>query len=126
MRVLFASFLVIASTQAALSNDIYVNDLEGCAMIAANPDGDLDFASQGGMFLDETGYGSIEYNCSFEPALKFDWSEAKVTTHVGYCEEPGPYIMPQLFSILLDPYSPGEVTIFLGEDEPLRFYNCNR
>lgn len=124
MRALIASLIVVASAQAALCEDIYVNDLEGCAMIAGNPDGVFDFASEGGMVLDETGYSSIEYHCSFEPAFSFDWSEAKVTTHVGYCEEPGPYIMPQLFSILLDPYSLGEVTIFTGEGEPQRFYAC--
>ena len=124
MRAVFATLALVAFTQAAHSEAIYVNDPEGCALIAASPDGDLDFASEGGLLLDATGYGSMEYHCSFEPALAFDWTAPRVSTHVGYCEEPGPYIMPQLFSILLDPYSPGEVTIFTGEDEPLRFYSC--
>ncbi|KPD10978.1 hypothetical protein [Phaeobacter sp. 11ANDIMAR09] len=124
MRVLIAALVVVGSTQAAVSQDIYVNDLEGCAMMASSPDGDLDFAAEGGLLLGETGYGSLEYHCSFEPVLKFDWSKPKVTTHVGYCEEPGPYITPKLFSVLLDPYSPGEVTIFTGEEEPQRFYAC--
>ncbi|MEP4037709.1 hypothetical protein [Pseudophaeobacter sp.] len=124
MRVLIASLILAGSAQMAVGEDVYLNDPEGCAIVAGNPDGVLDFASEGGLILDETGYSSIEYHCSFEPVLSFDWSEAKVTTHVGYCEEPGPYIMPQLFSILLDPYAPGEVTIFTGEDEPTRFYAC--
>lgn len=124
MRAFIAALMIVGSAQAGLSQDIYVNDPQGCAMIAGNPDGDHDFAAEGGLLLDATGYSSIEYHCSFEPAMRFDWSEARVSTHVGYCEEPGPYIMPQLFTILLDPYRPGEVAIFTGEDEPLRFYAC--
>jgi hypothetical protein len=126
MRALVSALMIAGMAQPAFAQSIYVDDPQGCAVIAADPDGGIDFASEGGLVLDASGYSSIEYNCSFEPPLLFDWSKAKVTTHVGYCEEPGPYIMPQLFSILLDPYSPGEVAIFLGEGEPLRFYACGK
>ncbi len=124
MRVLIVSLILAWSAQVAVGEEVYLNDPEGCAMIAGNPDGVLDFAGEGGLVLDKTGYSSIEYHCSFEPALSFDWDDPTVTTHVGYCMEPGPHIMPQLFSVLLDPYRPGEVAIFTGEEEPLRFYAC--
>lgn len=84
----------------------------------------LDYASQGGLVLDGNGFSSLEYLCSFQPALRLDWSSYRVSDHMGRCELPGPQFYPQLFTAVLDPEEPGTVSIWMGEAEPLRFYAC--
>lgn len=116
------SFAFCAPVQA---QDLFVDSQEGCDIVMGSPDGDLDYAGQGGLILSETGFSSLEYFCSFTPKALYQWQVYDVTTHVGHCEMPGPEFLPQLFTILRDPEEPGVISIFTGEVEPLRFYACS-
>ena len=118
------TFLCLAPLPG-LAGDLYADSKAGCSVILASEDGILDYAAEGGLVLDASGYQSIEYHCSFEPKIDFKASGDQITTHMGYCMEPGPYITPQLFSVMLDPYLPGVVKVFTGADEPIEFFSCS-
>ncbi|WP_417700602.1 hypothetical protein [Pseudophaeobacter sp.] len=110
---------------SAQAQDLYVDSPEGCDIVMSNPDGVLDYAGEGGMILEETGYSSLEYFCSFTPKALYQWQVYDVTTHVGHCEMPGPQYVPQLFTIVRNPDEPGVISIYTGDPEPIRFYGCS-
>lgn len=124
MRIFAMTATVLALTTSVQASDIYVDSPEGCAMVRSGPDGDLEYAAEGGLLMNETGYSSLEYFCSFTPRAEFQWHTYSVSTHVGQCEMPGPEFIPQLFTILLDPMTPGVISVFTGDAEPLRFSHC--
>lgn len=125
MKILLSVLFSFALCLPALAQNLFVDSQEGCDIVMGSPDGDLDYASEGGLLLHETGYSSLEYFCSFSPPALYQWQVYDVTTHVGHCEMPGPEFLPQLFTILRDPEAPGVISIFTGEDEPLRFFACS-
>lgn len=114
----------IAFSQPLLAEPIYIDDATACESVRGSEYGDEDYAADGGMILFPDGFGSLEYFCSFEPALGLDTSTYSVTDHYGHCEFPGPQYFPQLFTIVIDPEEPGAISIWMGEEEPLKFFAC--
>ncbi|UWQ58790.1 hypothetical protein K3722_01250 [Leisingera caerulea] len=106
------------------AEQLYLDDAAACDRVLISEDGILDYAAEGGLILDGSGFSSLEYFCSFQPALRLNWSSHRVSDHMGRCELPGPQYYPQLFTVVLDPEEPGTVSIWMGEAEPLRFYAC--
>lgn len=124
MKFLLHSIVLFSFTLPLQAQHLLVDSPEGCDIVMSSPDGDLDYAGNGGLLLNETGYSSLEYFCSFTPKALYQWQVYDVTTHVGQCQMPGPEFVPQLFTIVRDPDQPGVISIFTGDAEPLRFYNC--
>ncbi|MFC4217349.1 hypothetical protein [Pseudophaeobacter arcticus] len=124
MKFLLSSLALLSFSLPLQAQQLLVDSPEGCDIVMSSPDGDLEYAGNGGLLLTESGYSSLEYFCSFTPKAQYQWRTYEVTTHIGQCEMPGPEFMPQLFTIVSDPELPGVVSIFTGDPEPLRFYNC--
>ena len=125
MKILLSALSCFALCLPAQAQHLFVDSEEGCDIVMGSPDGDLDYAGEGGLILSDTGFSSLEYFCSFSPRALYQWQVYDVTTHVGHCEMPGPEFQPQLFTIVRDPEAPGVISIFTGEDEPLRFFACS-
>lgn len=102
---------------------IFLDNPDACYMLE-QPDGILDFAGNGGLVLTESGFSSLEYFCQFTPALQFHWDGWQTTTHMGHCEEPGPFFTPTLFTFQMTEEDPGVVVLYDGSDEPTQFYSC--
>lgn len=118
--------LALCALSAPLqAQNLYVDRPEGCDIVMFNPDGDLEYMQSGGMILDQTGYGSMEFSCSFEPKALYQWQVYDVSTHYGHCEMPGPEYVPRLFTIVRDPDQPGVISIHTGAGQPVRFYGCS-
>lgn len=113
--------LYLAATTA--SAQVLVDDTRACAMMEEEH-GLLDFASDGGLILDQYGYSSMEMFCQFSPELTFNWDNYQVSTHMGQCEYPGPDYEPKLFTFVMSNEEPGVVKLYDGSDEPTRFYSC--
>lgn len=119
-----AGSLALVLTGPVAAQGLFVDSPEGCDIVLGSPDGDLDYAGEGGLLLGADGYSSLEYFCSFSPNIDFQWNSYQVRTHVGQCEMPGPEYQPRLFTVVTDPDQPDLVSIFTGDADPLRFYRC--
>ena len=108
----------------ALADPVYIDDPSACAQVMGSEDGMLDYAGQGGLILWNSGYNSLEYFCSFQPAISFTRDSYQVSDHIGRCELPGPQYMPQVFTVVLDSEEPGIVAVWDGGAEPIRFHHC--
>ncbi|WP_264212194.1 hypothetical protein [Leisingera thetidis] len=115
----------IALTGPLSAQQLYLDDAAACDRVLISQDGINDYANQGGLILGSTGFNSMEYFCSFQPAIRFGWSTYRASDHTGHCELPGPQYFPQLFTVVMDPEEPGTVTIWMGDPEPLRFHACS-
>ncbi len=68
-----------------------------------------------------------EWHCSFEPAIDLSKDDLNTQTRIGYCEEPGPWITPEVFTFLIQKTtnSNGNVTVFQQDNpEGSDFYFC--
>ena len=66
----------------------------------------------------------IENYCEFDPPITFDWSEDRVLSRVGWCNEPG-LILPTVFAFQMGPSEPGVVWLWeQGSETPTRFTAC--
>ena len=122
----FRSFLTFAAVCVAVpatAERIFLDDPNSCHLLEQE-DGILDFAGNGGLILNESGFSSLEYFCEFKPGLQFHWDGWQTSTHVGHCEEPGPFYTPTLFTFMMAEDEPGVVVLFDGSEEPTRFYSC--
>ena len=118
------SFVYLCLAASATSAQVLVDDKRACAMMEEEH-GLLDFASEGGLILDQYGYSSMEYFCQFSPELNFNWENYQVSTHMGQCESPGPFYEPKLFTFVMASEEPGVVVLHNGSDQPTRFYSCS-
>ncbi|UWQ25132.1 hypothetical protein K3553_01320 [Leisingera aquaemixtae] len=116
---------MIALSGPLSAQQLYLDDAAACDRVLISEDGVLDYAAEGGLILDSSGFNSMEYFCSFQPPIRFGQRSYSATDHTGRCELPGPQYFPQLFTIVLDPEEPGTVSIWMGEAEPLRFFACS-
>ena len=119
-----AVLAAVALAGPLAAEQLFLDDAAACDRVLISEDGILDYAAEGGLILDGSGFSSLEYFCSFQPVLRLNWSSHRVSDHMGRCELPGPQYYPQLFTVVLDPEEPGTVSIWMGEAEPLRFYAC--
>jgi len=116
---------VTALSGPLLADQLYLDDAAACDRVLISEDGIAGFASEGGLILDGNGFNSMEYFCSFQPAIRFGWGTYSVSDHLGRCELPGPQYFPQLFTVVMDPEQPGTVSIWMGDGEPLQFHACS-
>ncbi|MCB1388046.1 MAG: hypothetical protein KDK12_02665 [Rhodobacteraceae bacterium] len=65
----------------------------------------------------------MEYHCVFDPALDLDAPDGTITTHIGYCEEPG-FITPSLFTFRMERFDTPRTTLFDGGDTPTVYFAC--
>jgi hypothetical protein len=82
----------------------------------------------GVMALYPTGTETIEYGCTWETPISFDWSETSTQIRPGYCAEPGEYIYPQVFVFGMSDFDPGVVLMWSSEvqtGEAARFVACD-
>lgn len=121
----FALIASLTFAAPALAEPMFINDPSACGQVMGSDDGMLDYAGNGGLILSADGYSSMEYFCSFTPALKFNWDGYQVSDHSGHCELPGPQYYPQVFTVVMDAAEPGVISIWDGEPEPVQFYRCN-
>ncbi len=75
-------------------------------------DDDDGLCSNGGLILGADGYNSMEYFCTFTPALKFNRDGYQVSDHSGHCEMPGPQYSPQVFTVVMDAAQPGLISVW--------------
>lgn len=119
-----AAVLCMATTSPGFAERYFVNDPAACPTNAEEQDRLMDFANDGGLILEEDGFSSMEYFCSFEPDLQYHWDGYQVTTHVGHCQTPGPVFMPTLFTFVMTEEAPGEIALFDSNEYTTRFYSC--
>jgi hypothetical protein len=118
------SLLTLFLAAPAVAEPVYIDDPAACGLVMGGEDGVLDYAGQGGLVLWNAGYSSLEYFCSFQPAINFVWDGHQVTDHMGRCELPGPQYFPKVFTVVLDSEQPGIVAIWDGGPEPVQFHYC--
>ena len=99
MRV-FAILLSLAALPA--SAQVMVNGPLGCALVAGLSDGGVFHAiDEEHMVFDFAVLEAIEYHCAFEPAFDFGGEEGEIQTRIGYCMEPGPFVTPGVFTLMV-------------------------
>ena len=82
----------------------------------------------GVMALYPTGTETIEYGCTWDAPISFDWSETSTQIRPGYCAEPGEFIYPQVFVFGMSSFDPGVVLMWSSEvqtGEATRFAACD-
>ena len=119
----FLTFAAMCLAVPASAERILLDDSGACHLLEQQ-DGILDFAGSGGLILNESSFNSLEYFCEFQPELQFHWDGWQTSTHMGHCEEPGPFYTPTLFTFLMTEEEPGVVTMYDGSEDPTKFYSC--
>ncbi|WP_139103249.1 hypothetical protein [Pararhodobacter sp. CCB-MM2] len=110
--------------EALLGRDgLYVSNTEICPMLG---DGEAlvpAMSDTGALALGPQGIEGVEYHCAFEPALDLTAPEGTITTHLGYCEEPG-LITPQLFTFRIETLESPRAVLYDGSEQPMTFFAC--
>jgi len=120
---LMTILLLFASTASAAAPRL-IDDASLCPQWAKPNTDIIDMVADGAMVLSETGMDTIEYYCEFDRPIKFDWSDS-TQIRPGYCEEPGPYIMPTVFVLRMYASERDRVYVYQqGSDEAQVFYVC--
>lgn len=84
----------------------------------------IDVVADGAMVLTAQGMDTIEYYCEFDRPITFEWTNS-TQIRPGYCEEPGPYIMPTVFVMRMYEGEEDKVHVYQsGSDEAHVFYVC--
>ena len=92
-----ATLFVAAAVQA----QVYVAGPRGCELVAGLSDGAVLHAlDEDHLIFDGAGLEGIEWHCAFEPPFDTAAQTGEIQIRTGYCEEPGPIIYPQVFTLL--------------------------
>ncbi|MEW2913863.1 hypothetical protein [Leisingera sp. JC11] len=125
LKLSAACAAMIALSGPLSAQQLYLDDATACDRVLISENGVTDYANEGGLILNSSGFNSMEYFCNFQPPIRFGQRSYSATDHTGRCELPGPQYFPQLFTVVLDPEEPGTVSIWMGDPEPLQFFACS-
>ncbi len=99
MRILA---ILLSLTAVPASAQVMVNGPLGCSLVAGLSDGGVFHAiDDEHMVFDFSVLEAIEYHCAFEPAFDPYLEDGAVQTRIGYCMEPGPFITPGVFTLMV-------------------------
>lgn len=102
---------------------LYVSDTAICPALAEGRTLAEAMEEGGALALGPAGIEGIEYHCAFAPDLDLGAPDGTISTHVGYCEEPG-LVTPQLFTFRIETLETPRVTLYDGSDTPATFFSC--
>ena len=124
-RLLPLVFIATLPSAAALAGGpaFWVTDTAICDALRSGTGSEVAIGDLDVLTLDATGYTGMEFRCTFEPPLDFNARDESVSTHLGYCEEPG-FIAPQLFAFRIERQGSPRVTLYDGGDTPTVFFAC--
>lgn len=118
-----AAMLLLATALPAAA-DVMVTGPKACALLAeAEPGNPFSAIDDEHMVFDLEVIETIEYHCAFTPAFAPPGDLTELQTRVGYCMEPGPLVMPGVFTL----FDRGDGTAQLDGsdwDEPLILSIC--
>lgn len=126
VRILLVTLLICGAASTLAARDLRLIDNQLiCAKWAIPETHIIDVVADGAMVLTPIGMDTIEYYCEFDHPITFEWTNS-TQIRPGYCEEPGPYIMPAVFVIRMYESEPDRVYVYQsGSDEAQVFYLCN-
>lgn len=101
----------------------WVNDTALCAALRAGAGIEDAAGDGGGLILSAQAITGMEYHCAFDPPLDMAAPDQTITTHSGYCEEPG-LLTPQLFTFRIERLESPRATLYDGTDTPTVFQPC--
>lgn len=126
--------LLVLALPASADGDfvMYLSDPDACAATQ-----DMDYEERpfraihdgGAMLLSPWGMEAVEYYCTFESDILLDWTEERRQIRLGYCEEPGPVITPQVFVVATGPTEPDIAYVWSSADPdgmPAVFTGCRQ
>ncbi len=119
--------LLIATATEAVGADVprLIDDASHCPQWAKPETEVIDMVADGAMVLTDQSMDTIEYYCEFDRPIEFDWSDS-TQIRAGYCEEPGPYIMPSVFVLRMYASERDKVYVYQqGSDEAQVFFRCD-
>ncbi len=93
--------LCLAFAATPLAAQVMVDGPRGCGLVAGLSDGAIFHAlDEDHMIFDFWSLEAIEYHCAFEPAFDPYLEDGEIQTRIGYCMEPGPFIIPGVFTLM--------------------------
>ena len=103
---------------------LYVSDTAICPALSTGATlGEAMEENAEALALGPAGIEGFEYHCAFEPDLDLGAPDGTISTHLGYCEEPG-LITPQLFTFRVETLETPRATLYDGSETPLTFFAC--
>lgn len=115
------SVMAIALIPVSALAEPYLSDPEYCG-------GTISAAYEDGvMALYATGSETVEYGCSWDEEIRFDWSETTTQIRPGYCAEPGEFIYPEVFVFGMSESEPDVILMWSSSNqtgEATRFFAC--